>query len=174
MPGGTLSVGRGPDGYCLRLQGRCTMAESPTAHEFAERTMRPTDDGAGNALYVDVTQCTYLDSTFLGSLLDLHRRHGKANPPKMALVATPEARKKLFEATHLHTVFNFTESCPGPIDAWVDLPCLATRTSGEVARHVMECHRRLAEIDGPNQASFAAVAQQLERELSKGATTPAR
>ena len=106
MPGGTLSVGRTPGGYCLRLQGRCTMAESPTAHEFADRTMR--DAGAG-ALYVDVSECTYLDSTFLGSLLDLHRRHGKANPGKMTLVATPEARKKLFEATHLHTVFNFTD-----------------------------------------------------------------
>ncbi len=166
MSGGTLKVGRGPNGYCLRLQGRCTMAESPTAHEFADRTM---GDGGGGPLYVDVSGCTYLDSTFLGSLLDLHRRHGKATPAKLTLVATPEARKKLFEATHLHTVFNFAESVPGPIDAWVDLPCLATRTPGEVARHVMECHRRLAEIDGPNQKSFAAVAQQLERELSKGA-----
>ena len=172
MAGGTLSVGRTPDGYCLRLQGRCTMGESPAAHEFADRTMR---DGTG-ALHVDVSDCTYLDSTFLGSLLDLHRRHGKARPAKMTIVATPEARKRLFEATHLHTVFNFADSAPGPIDAWVDLPCLATRTPGDVARHVMECHRRLAEIDGPNQASFAAVAQQLERELSKsaGATNATR
>ena len=170
MAGGTLSVGRTPSGYCLRLQGRCTMAESPAAHEFADRTMRE----AGGALYVDVSDCTYLDSTFLGSLLDLHRRHGKCNPTKMTLVATPDARKKLFEATHLHKVFNFADSAPGPIDAWVDLPCLANRAPGEMAKHVMECHKRLAEVDGPNQASFAAVAQQLERELSKGAANAAR
>ena len=165
MAGGSLSVGRTADGYCLRLHGRCTMNESPAAHAFVERTVR---DGA-EKVYVDVSECAYLDSTFLGSLLDLHRRHGKAQPAKFSLVATPEARAKLFEPTHLHTVFNFTDSCPGPIDAWVDLPCLATRTSGEVARHVMECHQRLAEVDGPSRASFAAVAQQLERELSKSA-----
>ena len=165
MAGGSLSVGRTADGYCLRLHGRCTMSESPAAHAFVERSIR---EGAEN-VYVDVTDCAYLDSTFLGSLLDLHRRHGKEKPAKFSLIATPEARAKLFQPTHLHTVFNFADRPPGSAETWVDLPCLPARTPGDLARHVMECHQRLAEIEGPSRASFAAVAQQLERELSKSA-----
>ena len=165
MAGGTLSVGRTADGYCLRLHGRCTMNESPAAHAFVERSLR---EGA-QSVYVDVSDCAYLDSTFLGSLLDLHRRHGKEKPAKFSLLATEEARAKLFQPTHLHKVFNFADAAPGSIEAWVDLPCLPARTPGDLARHVMECHQRLAEVDGPSRASFAAVAQQLERELSKSA-----
>jgi hypothetical protein len=32
-------------------------------------------------------------------------------------------------------------------------------------RHVAECHRRLAEVGGPQQAAFAAIADNIEREL---------
>lgn len=141
------------------------MSESPAAHAFVERSIR---EGA-TSVYVDVSECAYLDSTFLGSLLDLHRRHGKEKPAKFSLVATPEARAKLFQPTHLHTVFNFADEVPKSVQTWVDLPCLPARTPGDLARHVMECHQRLAEIDSPSRASFAAVAQQLERELSKTA-----
>jgi len=168
MPGGSLSVGRTPSGYCLRLQGRCTMAESPAAHACMERALR---DGAGT-VHVDVGQCTYLDSTFLGALLDLHRRYGKTDPPKFVLTGDADARRRLFEATHLHTVFRFAPACPGPIDAWIDLPCQATSSPADLARHVMECHQRLAEVNGPNQAAFKMIAQQLERELSKTAAAP--
>ena len=35
----------------------------------------------------------------------------------------------------------------------------------DVVRHVMECHRRLAELGGPQHAAFAAIADNLEREL---------
>jgi hypothetical protein len=37
--------------------------------------------------------------------------------------------------------------------------------SREIARHIMECHRRLAEIPGPQQTAFDAIARQMAREL---------
>ena len=39
--------------------------------------------------------------------------------------------------------------------------------SKDMARHIMECHRRLAEIPGPQQNAFAAIAQQMARELEQ-------
>jgi hypothetical protein len=35
----------------------------------------------------------------------------------------------------------------------------------QMGRHVMECHRLLADLGGPHAAAFAAVANQLEQEL---------
>ncbi len=42
---------------------------------FAIRGSRPFEDEAVT-LVVDLTACNYLDSTFLGCLVVLHRRHG--------------------------------------------------------------------------------------------------
>ena len=40
--------------------------------------------------------------------------------------------------------------------------------SPDFMRHVMECHRRLAELGGPQQAAFAAIADNIEKDLGKG------
>ena len=53
---------------------------------------------------------------------------------------------------------------------YVPLPA-ADPASTDVMRHVMECHRLLAELGGPQQAAFAAIADHLERELK---TNPQR
>jgi hypothetical protein len=45
----------------------------------------------------------------------------------------------------------------------VDQPTLDKR---DLTQHVMECHRRLAEVEGPQQAAFRRIAEQLERELA--------
>jgi hypothetical protein len=36
----------------------------------------------------------------------------------------------------------------------------------------MECHRRLAEIDGPNKTKFAMIADHMASELQKNAAAP--
>jgi anti-anti-sigma regulatory factor len=138
------------------------MSESPTLHEFATRTL---DQGA-DELYIDVSTCHYLDSTFLGSLLDMHRRYGRGNSPRFHVIAPADVRQKLFAPTHLHKVFHFEDAVPGSIACWVDLCPSASPSKADLARHVMECHRRLAELDCPGQKSFAAIADQLERELT--------
>lgn len=138
------------------------MAQSPAFHEFVVHAL-----GEGpQTVCVDVDQCTYLDSTFLGSLLDLHRKYGTGESPRFRVFAGEESRRKLFSATHLHKVFRFVEGLPEPIAAWVDLCPGPLPSKSEMARHVMECHRRLAEIDGPAQKTFALIADRLERELT--------
>lgn len=164
----SLAVARNSRAFFVRLSGRCTMMQSPAFHAFAERAMQEPD----RTLYVDVAGCEYLDSTFLGSLLDLHRRSGKASSGRFRLIAPADAVERLFAPTHLHKVFKVDNSYPDEVGTWVDLKCDSHPSQAEMARHVLECHRRLAETDGPNQQAFAAIADKLERELSDG-TSPA-
>jgi hypothetical protein len=78
--------------------------------------------------------------------------------------APPEKVKKLLAPTKLDVVLKSTAEPPAVIGEWVDLPA-ADPASPDVVRHVMDCHRRLAELGGPQHAAFAAIADNLEREL---------
>jgi anti-anti-sigma regulatory factor len=143
------------------------MAESPAVHEFVSHVMHeePSDPLLKDQrLWIDLSECLYLDSTFLGSLLDLHRQFGRGPSPRLTLVAPDDIVQKLFAPTHLHVVFRFEHQVPHPVQDWVPLAC-HPKGSSELARHVMECHQQLAQVEGPSQRAFAAIAQQLQREM---------
>jgi anti-anti-sigma regulatory factor len=162
-----LKVARTPTGYCLRVEGRGTMRESRSAAAFVEQSLAAPPPPA---IVVDLSACEYLDSTFLGCLVEMQRRAGKApgaqgEPgPRFVVSASPERVKKLLSPTKLDLALKRTAEPPQVSGEWVELPA-ADPATPDVMRHVMECHRRLAELGGPQRAAFAAIADNIEREL---------
>ena len=66
-----LKVARTSTGYCVRIEGRGTMRESPAAAEFVLRSL---EKAPAPGITVDLSGCDYLDSTFLGCLVEMQRR----------------------------------------------------------------------------------------------------
>ena len=168
-----LKVARTPTGFCLRVEGRGTMRESRPAAEFVNQSLAAgTGAGAGPAptVVVDASACDYLDSTFLGCLVEMQRRVARAPAgpgamgPRFVVSAPPEKVRKLLSPTKLDAVLKTTPEPPQVVGEYVALPA-EDPGNPDVVRHVMECHRRLAELGGPQQAVFAAIADNLEREL---------
>jgi anti-anti-sigma factor len=163
-----LKVARTPTGYCLRVEGRGTMRESRSAAEFVVRSLAAN---AAPTIAVDLAACDYLDSTFLGCLVEMQRRVNKSAGagvgvagPRFVVAAPAEKVKKLLSPTKLDVVLKTTAEPVQLAGEYVELPA-ADPASPDVIRHVMECHRRLAELGGPQQAAFAAIADNIEREL---------
>ena len=166
-PPSVVKVGRIRSGYRIRVEGRGTLRESPAVHEFAVHALR---DGA-STLVVDLSACEYLDSTFLGGLVDLHRRHGAGQPPRLLIAASPAVRRQAFAANHLEPLFRYVDECPEVIGEDRIIPAPTLRAS-DLGSHILECHRRLAEVGGPNQSAFGAVAEGLTRELAGSRSGP--
>ena len=143
------------------------MRESPAAAEFVLRSL---EKAPAPGITVDLSGCDYLDSTFLGCLVEMQRRLTKTpaapgmNGPRFVVSAPAEKVKKLLSPTKLDGVLKTTAEPPQLAGAWVELPA-TDPASPDLIRHVMECHRRLAELGGPQQAAFAAIADNIEREL---------
>jgi hypothetical protein len=121
-------------------------------------------DKEPGTLVFDLDACEYLDSTYLGALVDLHRRYATASPVRFAVAARTEARLKLFGANCLETLFHYVEQAPAPLGEELELTSQALARE-DLGRHVLECHRRLAELGGPNQAAMQGVVDRLEHEL---------
>jgi len=160
-----LKVARTPAGHCVRVEGRGTMRESRTASEFAARSLAVP----GATVVVDLSACDHLDSTFLGCLVEIQKRAGTASPPRFLVSASPEKVRKLLAPTKLDMVVKTTAQPPEVLGDYVALPS-ADPASPDVMRHVMESHRRLAELGGPQQAAFAAIADSIEKELREKAS----
>lgn len=157
----TLRVGRVEKGYIVQVKGRGTMRESRTLHEFAIGIMADKQC----TLVVDLTSCEYLDSTFLGCLVDLYKKFRRGESNRFHVVANEERSKQLLAPTRLHQVLPVLDSSPLPIvECLVLQPVKIVRD--DLGRHIMECHRQLAEIGGPNQEIFSRIAEQLEAELN--------
>jgi anti-sigma B factor antagonist len=172
-----ISVARFAEGVTVRVDGPGTMSESPVVHAFAEKVL----DQPSQRVVVDLSACTYLDSTFLGGLVSLYKRHvaGAAQeeskdrseeaPVRFAIHAPAEKRRLLFSVSRLDQLLPFVEQLPagsptGPEgDLALDVEPHASRE--ELARYVVECHRRLAELGGAEARDFGQVADALEKEL---------
>jgi hypothetical protein len=140
------------------------MSESPALEELAARSL----DGSCEAttLAVDLSRCDYLDSTFLGCLVSLHRKYNRTLPHRFQVAASRDKCQKLLAPTRLNHLLDVTDVCPEPIADVLEVshPILA---SADLGRHLLECHRRLAELGGSQAASFRSIADQLARELGE-------
>ena len=161
-----LTVGCTRRGYCVRVAGRGTMRESPALRAFALQIL---DEPGGPTLDVDLTACDYLDSTFLGGLLGLFRRFEQAGPSgRLAIAGPTEVLHRLLGPTRLDAILPLRAECPERLGEEVPIPPQAL-DAADLGRHILESHRRLAELGGANAAVFGPIADQIARELDRGA-----
>jgi anti-sigma B factor antagonist len=154
-----ITVARFAQGVSVQVDGAGTMSESPLVYAFAEETLK-TD---GQQVIVDLSACTYLDSTFLGGLVGLHKRHA-AEPGRFAIFAPLPRRQNLFGVSRLDRILPFVEVLPS-LDGDLPLETRPQLSRDELGRYIVDCHRRLAELGGEQAQDFGHVAEALAGEL---------
>jgi hypothetical protein len=178
-----ITVARFPEGVTLRIQGPGTMSESRVVHAFAEQVL----GDASQRVVFDLSACSYVDSTFLGGLVSLYKRYvAGASPPagsqaggepvgRFAIFAPAEQRRLLFSVSRLDELLPFLETLPAADGAHdLSLEVVPEISKDDLARYIMDCHRRLAELGGAEAQAFGRVADALEIELRSKPTPPPR
>jgi hypothetical protein len=143
------------------------MLESTAAKNVAMHTLGGDPSAV---VMLDLSECEYLDSTFLGCIAELFRGFGRTSPPRFQLVAPPQRHQALLGACRMDRVVPAAERGPAIHGEWIALP-ICKADPGELTRHVIACHKALAEIDGPMREAFAKLANRLESELSMNRPT---
>lgn len=166
MAASLLKVGRTDSGYCLRLEGSGTVRESRAAHDFIVRCI---EDGKC-PVTLDLSACRYMDSTFLGCLIDLHRRFGSAEAEARPLfsVAAPSGDcRQALSVTRIDRMLHIDSESPCVCGDYVALPAQALESydAGDLAGHIAQTHRLLAGMGGPSQEAFRRIADAFEQEM---------
>lgn len=155
-----IEIDRIDSGYLFRVAGTGTLRESPAVRDFVCGAI---EDGV--FVVMDLSACERLDSTFLGCLVVLHRR-GERHGGSFRLYADAETRQRLFGSSKLDQLLSFVESTPESRGTPVALRVTPLERK-EFGTHLLECHRRLAELGGPSAETFRRIVDQLQKELGE-------
>ncbi len=159
----TLAVHRIDGGYLIRVIGKGTVQESRALRDFVTQVLE-----SGSPIVLDLNDCTYLDSTFLGCVVILHQQ-AKATGAVFTVWADPEIQDKLLKPSQLHQLLKFAEPPPSGLSTSVELPAIAS-DEREFCKHLCEAHRALAELGGPAADTFRRIADDLSREWGDSST----
>jgi anti-anti-sigma factor len=162
--GSKLGIGRTSSGCVVRVEGRGTLRESPAIQEFALHFLGQEQESG--VFVIDLAGCNYLDSTFLGLLVLLHGRYNRTEPHRFLVAASDDQCERLLAPSRLNRLLDITELSPDLVVEPLEFHGHEL-AAHDLGRHVMECHRQLAEQGGPEQSAFQAIADRLGGELNE-------
>jgi anti-sigma B factor antagonist len=162
----SLSVCVRDHAACVRVAGR---AKFNSATDFKKLIEQLQHDGCSE-IVIDLSQCSVMDSTFLGILnsagkkCDMARSQGR--PCEIKLLRAPECVLESlanFEALHLFTV---VKDAP-PFDAFKRVEEGST-TRVELNRTCFEAHKSLMENSEDNERRFKDATEFFRKSLEDG------
>jgi anti-anti-sigma factor len=164
---GNVRVLRLEQTVTFRVEGRGTMTHSLPLRRFAENCLA----GGATTLRVDLRHCTYMDSTFLGTLLTLQGAVNRQPPARLTLISPSPACAKILHQMGLTAIF-CTETADERADLpWADLPAAGADVNS-VKRNVVEAHEELANLPGSAGEPFRAVVRCMAQSASTEKPAP--
>jgi anti-anti-sigma factor len=155
-----LQVRRFGTTVTFRVIGRVTMEHSMPLRRLAEEALAK----GATCLRVDLGNCRYMDSTFIGTLLVLQR--AVKSTGTFALVTPSPECQRILERMALACLFPVVAAAKAETDFWEK----ADATSGDrecLKYHVCDAHEALVDVGGKTAEPFRAVAASLKRELEE-------
>jgi anti-sigma B factor antagonist len=141
----------------FKVDGRATMHQSSPVRRQAEASL-----AAGVLrINVDLRDCLYMDSTFLGTLIILNKQLGERQG-RFSLIAPSQACSKLLRQMGLDDYLSEHADAVSPTTGWVELPAGAN-DSQSMRRTVEQAHQELASLPGKPGAQFEEVMRCLNR-----------
>ncbi len=150
IPQGTVRYHQQGLTVTFRVEGRATMANSVPLRRCAERLL-----GEGsNQVRVDLRDCNYMDSTFLGTLLTINKALEKTQG-HLTLIAPSLACSRILDQMGLTDILPAQADPLDPQAGWTDVGDAAD--PGALKRNVVQAHEELASLPGPAGEQFKAV-----------------
>lgn len=133
----------------FRIEGRGTMAQSLPLRRQAEQSF-----AAGAAgVRIDLRDCTYMDSTFVGTLLNLKKTADRRGPHGFILLAPSTACDRILQQMGLSEILETDASATLPPEGWIELSCEVNDVSS-FKRTIAQAHEELAKLPGPTGEQF--------------------
>lgn len=166
-PQGLVRVHQQDQTVTFRVEGRATMTQSLPLRRFVERCLA----GGVTAVRVDLRDCIYMDSTFLGTLLTLHGVMTRRGQGRLTLVAPSLLCDRLLQQMGLGEVFTTDPGGEPDAGPWTDLP-LEAEDPNSFRRNVVQAHEELASLPGNAGEQFRQVARCIGQQPEKPAPPP--
>jgi anti-sigma B factor antagonist len=161
-PQGILRVHQDDQVLTFQLEGQATMDYSLPLRRCAEQAL-----ACGvTTLRLDLGRCTYMDSTFLGTLFVLKKAILQKGHGSIVLTALSGQCRRLLQQMRLDEYYPIEPAQDIPPEAWTELKggrgdCSTFKLT------VIQAHQELAKIPGPVGEPFREVMRCMNKDLEK-------
>jgi anti-anti-sigma factor len=152
----SILVHRNDQTVTFRVTGEATMFRSMPLRRFAEQCLA----GGAHLLRIDLRHCTYMDSTFLGTLLFLKRAVECRGQGGLALVSPSAFCRQLLKQMNLEDFYPVVTEEELSAISWTELDC-GVKDVNTFKRTVVQAHQELACLPGPGGEPFREVVRVL-------------
>jgi len=156
---GSVRVRRDEQTVIFQVEGWGRMSHSLPLRRFAEQALA----AGATSLRVDLRRCTHMDSTFLGTLLQLKREAERRGQGDFALVSPSPQCVQLLRQMGLERLFYVETTPEGDAGTWTEL-CGEPPAGEGFKRNVIQAHEELARLDGPAGEPFREVLRCLKQD----------
>jgi anti-anti-sigma factor len=161
MPPGKLLFAECRNTLVVKLQGRMGYSVSADFDRFVDEVFAcPGFD----AVLVDLTDTTAIDSTNLGLLAKVAKNARQKLKQRASLVSTNEEITEILLNVGLDKIFQLVEHSDVAPDA-LESVRTGSSSEAEMARTMLAAHELLAELNERNACEFKDVVEFLRREL---------
>lgn len=143
----------------IRIDGRGLAAHCTAIREF---TAAALDDGARD-VHVELGECEYCDSTFVGTLLRLKTAAARAGGGDVRIVAPSPEADAVLRKMGLLRLFEVVDDASPEAD-WQSIGEHDT-SSREFKENIVEAHRELADSSDDMKAIYESIAEDAAREM---------
>jgi anti-anti-sigma factor len=145
----------------IRAAGHVTAGISATLRQRIYRRLEKPP--APEAIYVDLSSCEYMDSTFMGLLVGFTKRFEKLTGKRLELPVPSGTCAGLLENLGIHTLLEILDRPVGFPD---DMENVA-KTDAASTEFILRSHEDLIEISEENRKRFALLHKILKRKLEE-------
>ena len=150
-PQGILRVRQDGRTVSFQVEGQATVLQGLTLRRFAEQYLA-TDV---TCLRVELRRCTWMDSTFVGTLLLLWRALERREQGEFVLVSPSPESRRLLRQMGIDKICSFRDE-ELSADGWADVEH-SPQGEDEFRCNVLQAHQELAELPGPTGETFRQV-----------------
>jgi anti-anti-sigma regulatory factor len=157
-PQGIVRMHRAGQTVVFQVEGRGTMTQ---AHSFRRCADQSLAEGV-TSLRIDLSHCTHMDSTFIGTLLCLKRDADRRGGCQVALISPSTSCTRLLKQMAVTDLFPLLDEAALPGEGWTDLPC-GPEALSTIKTNVEQAHVELAALSGPASEAFRDVVRCLNK-----------
>jgi anti-sigma B factor antagonist len=159
-PQGTIRVHKNDQRILFRVEGWAQMDLGVALRRTAEQWIKQ----GITTLLVDLQECCYMDSTFLGSLLFLKRTVEQRPGGQLALISPAQKCNTILEQMGILEVFPITTAAETATGEWTCLNCDMNDVEA-FHMNVFQAHEQLACLPGPAAEPFKKMVRMMKQEM---------
>jgi len=158
----SLLFGSDGRGYFITARGSI---RANLCFPLRESLLAQLDKGRGApAVYVDLSRCDYMDSTFIGLMVAIDKRLRKASGGRLHLMQPSPACREILAQIGLQSYLVIDDE---PIDLPPGMEEVAPVSEKPGADFILSAHEALMETSEEAKRKFGLLKEMLERKLRK-------